>query len=581
VRDSKGFVLGTGAAAALIALAAPDVALGEASGAPAPFQVAPVIVTAQKREEAAEKIGMSITAAGGDVLRLRGVDSVADLPRLVPGLTIQQSAFNSTSITLRGVGFFNSDLATPPAVTIYLDEAPLPYPALTKLVAFDLERVEVLEGPQGTLFGQNATGGAVNYIAAKPTETFAAGVDATYGRFDRGLLGGYVSGPIGPHLTARLALQGQWGDGWQESITRPGGRLGRVRELQGRASLDWRPDDAFSSRLTLAVTHDGSDSLAGQFLAARSSIPALAIPGLLTFPVVQKPRAADWTTARPDDNTAFPYASDTNLQHLTWRNDLRLGNGLNLAALTSFARFRLAYGQDADGTPFHVTDGVDRAGKVRTLFQELRLSSVTGGLIWLVGANYEHDDVSDDPLQFVGDNDTSSVFLGVDPQAFADAISYPSRVRATTYAVFGHFDYQAGDQLRLEGAVRFNSDHRTFDNCSDAASEQFAHFWNAFRGGAPPAIHAGDCFTIDPANGFRPVDNVHNVLDQNSASWRAGVDWTPRRNVLLYANASKGYKAGAAPTLAATNVDQFTPVPQESVLAYEAGVKASLFDRRA
>jgi len=110
---------------------------------------------------------------------------VAELTRLVPGLTIQESFFNSTSFTLRGVGFFNSDLATPPAVTVYVDEAPLPYPAMTKLAAFDLERVEVLKGPQGTLYGQNATGGAVNYVAAKPTEVFESGADATYGGFNR------------------------------------------------------------------------------------------------------------------------------------------------------------------------------------------------------------------------------------------------------------------------------------------------------------------------------------------------------------------------------------------------------------
>ncbi|MDB5445508.1 MAG: fyuA 12 [Phenylobacterium sp.] len=567
--------------AAFAVLASVGVARGQEATAPPPYQVHPVIVTAQKREQAADRIGMSITAATDEVLRTRGIDSVADLPRLVPGLTIQQSAYNSTSFTLRGVGFFNSDLATPPAVTIYLDEAPLPYPAMTKLVAFDLERVEVLRGPQGTLFGQNATGGAVNYIAAKPTEVFAAGADAAYGSLNRVLLGGYVSGPIGPRLTARLALQGRRGDAWQQSITRPGDRLGRIRQLQGRATIEWRPDEAFASRLTLTVTHDGSDSLAGQFIAARTSIAALAVPGLLAFPAVEKPRAADWTPVRPDTNTPFPYASDSNLYHATWRNDLRLGNGLSLTALSSFAEFRLAYGQDTDGAPFHVSEGIDRDGKVSTVFQELRLSSAAGRLTWLVGANYDHDNVSDDPLQLFADNDVSRVFLGVDPQAVADVSSLPSRLRATTYAIFGHFDYQATEQLRLEGAVRFNSDHRTFDNCSDAGSEDFARFWNAFRGGAPPATRVGDCFTIDPANDFRPVANVHRVLDQNSIPWRAGVDWTPDRDLLVFVNVSQGFKAGAAPTLGASTVAQFTPVPQESLLAYEAGVKASLFDRRA
>ena len=103
-------------------------------------QIKEIVVTAEKWEQSANTVGMSITAATGEVLRDRGITSVMDLTRLVPDLTIQQSSFNSTSFTLRGVGFYNSDLATPPAVTVYVDEAPLPYPAMTKLVAFDLAR---------------------------------------------------------------------------------------------------------------------------------------------------------------------------------------------------------------------------------------------------------------------------------------------------------------------------------------------------------------------------------------------------------------------------------------------------------
>jgi outer membrane receptor protein involved in Fe transport len=164
-------------------------------------------------------------------------------------------------------------------VTVYVDEAPLPYPAMTKLAAFDLARVEVLKGPQGTLFGENATGGAVNYIAAKPTRTFSAGVDASYGNFGRLRLGGFVAGPINDRLGFRLALQGRFGGPWQQSTTRPGDGLGRISELQGRATLDWRPSGALASRLTLTLTHDGSESEAGQFIAPQITIPALS-PGV-------------------------------------------------------------------------------------------------------------------------------------------------------------------------------------------------------------------------------------------------------------------------------------------------------------
>src|SRR5262245_356158 len=167
------------AKASLLALAIPSAAHAQDAATTSADQVEEIVVTAFKREQSVNTVGISITAATGEVLRLRDITSVADLTRLVPGLTIQDSGFNSTSFTLRGVGFFNSDLSTPPAVTVYVDEAPLPYPAMTKLAAFDLARVEVLKGPQGTLFGQNATGGAVNYIAAKPTEVFEAGADVT------------------------------------------------------------------------------------------------------------------------------------------------------------------------------------------------------------------------------------------------------------------------------------------------------------------------------------------------------------------------------------------------------------------
>src|ERR1700679_3677521 len=119
-----GFVIAFAVLASFI-----EGARGQEASAITTGQVEEVIVTAQKQEQSTNDVGMSITAATGDTLRDRGIDSVEDLTKLVPGFTVQESGFDSTSYTLRGVGFFNSDLATPPAVTVYVDEAPLPYPA--------------------------------------------------------------------------------------------------------------------------------------------------------------------------------------------------------------------------------------------------------------------------------------------------------------------------------------------------------------------------------------------------------------------------------------------------------------------
>jgi iron complex outermembrane recepter protein len=539
-----------------------------------------ITVTAQKREEPASSVGMSITAVEAKVLEERGIDSVAELTQLVPGFTVQQSSFNSTSFTLRGVGFFNSDLATPPAVSVYLDEAPLPYPAMTKLAAFDLARVEVLKGPQGTLYGQNATGGAVNYIAAAPSQSFESGMNATYGRFNRATLGGFVSGPITDGLEARFALQGQRGDAWQNSVTEPRARLGRTRELQGRGTLQWHPAETFSSRLTLTVTYDGSDSQAAQFVGAAPTVPALAVPGLTTYPIVEQPRAADWSRLRSDTLTAFPYSSDTTLLHAAWRNDWRVAGDIKLTSLTSYARLHLAYGQDPNGSPFHLNEVIDRDGHISSFHQEIRAEGGFHEMRWLLGANYAHDLVRDKPLELFPDYDLSHIFQGIDPEAYADASLLLGRMEADTYAVFGRVEYPLVDQLTVEGSVRYNSDRRTFDNCGVALTTHFTRYWNLFRGGAQPATQVGDCYVIDPANGFQPVTNVHNVLDQDSVSWRAGVNWAWRTDQLLYANVSKGYKAGAAAVLAASTVAQFEPVRQESLLAYEVGFKASLFERR-
>jgi outer membrane receptor protein involved in Fe transport len=133
-----------------------------------------IIVTANKREETLSKVGLTVTALSGEQLAERGVTSLQDLASVVPGLSFTASSTNTPVLTLRGVGFNDNSLGIYPAVSVYTDQAPLPFPVYGMHSAYDLERIEVLKGPQGTLFGENSTGGAINYVAAKPTNTFAA-----------------------------------------------------------------------------------------------------------------------------------------------------------------------------------------------------------------------------------------------------------------------------------------------------------------------------------------------------------------------------------------------------------------------
>src|SRR5258706_12045354 len=220
--------------------------------------VGEIIVTAQKREQKLSDVGMAITAVTGEQLAKRGVTDVVGLTKIEPSLQFARSGYGTPVYTLRGVGYFDQSLSATSAVAIYQDEVAYTYPVMTKGALLDLERVEVLRGPQGTLYGQNATGGAVNFIAARPTSIFAAGFDANYGRFNDVDLSGFVSGPLSPTLNARLALRLQEGGAWQKSNTRQD-TLGDKDNKFGRLLLDWRPTDNFTATLNINGWTDNTE----------------------------------------------------------------------------------------------------------------------------------------------------------------------------------------------------------------------------------------------------------------------------------------------------------------------------------
>ncbi|HKR93035.1 TonB-dependent receptor plug domain-containing protein, partial [Novosphingobium sp.] len=193
---------------AAFAAVQPSEQASKTAPAPAPEgSVEEIVVTAQKRSESINTVGMSINAASSEQLVKLGVTDISQLAKIVPGFAYNVTAFGLPVYTIRGVGYQESSLAAGPAVSVYVDEVPLPYAAQTLGAPLDLERVEVLKGPQGTLFGSNATGGAINYIAAKPTDSLSYGGRVSYGRFNTADLSGFVSGPLTSTLNARLAVR--------------------------------------------------------------------------------------------------------------------------------------------------------------------------------------------------------------------------------------------------------------------------------------------------------------------------------------------------------------------------------------
>lgn len=528
-----------------------------------------IIVTANKREQSINDVGLTITALGANALQERQIQSSDDIAKAVPGLTYTNSANNTPVYTLRGVGFYDTSLGSYPANSVYLDQVPLPFPILTNLTAFDLQRIEVLKGPQGTLFGQNSTGGAINYIAAKPTDAFTAGADLTYGRFNDVIGNVFVSGPLGATLKARLAVRGERADEWQRSYTRDA-KNGKIRQLAGRFLLDWEPSDTLNFELNLNAWHDGSDPQAVQYYRFNQQAVSNTQP-VLDYP--RSPlnsRSADWSP----ENAMY---GRRNLQQAALRGDWEFAAGVSLTSITAYTHFKERGEMDQDGTALSDIDLDPYKGKIRSFSQELRVSNGSGtGLRWVVGANYSHDAVDYDERLLYANSSAFYNFGIISSQNY-------SIQRMNNYAGFANVEYDISPMLTVKGGIRYTQSNRTAEICNhDGGDGATAALFTAFSrllSGDPnrPALGLNDCFQLD-AN-FLNGTPYFGTLKENNTSWRVGVDYKPSDDLLFYVNVAKGYKAGGFGNLNASSTLQYTPATQESILNYEGGFKVSMMDK--
>lgn len=539
-----------------------------------------IVVTANKREQNLNDVGMTITALSGDVLSQKRISTMEDLSSAIPGLVYASSTANTPILTIRGVGFNESTLAVYPAVSVYLDEAPLPFPVMGMHTAFDVQRVEVLKGPQGTLFGQNSTGGAINFVANKPTDSFEAGLTLGYGRFDQIEGNGYISGPLGEKVGARLAFTALKSDDWQKSASRPGDTNGSSEYYAGRLILDFEPSDSARFSLNLNAWQDKSDPQAQQHIAVRAKNETDRNPPIIfAQPLTEeKARAADWsTTAEPKGNSKQFQAA--------LRGDFDLSDDITLTTLTNYVHYTRNNVNDSDGLPIILGDLQEIDGKINTFTQELRLANnPSNALRWLVGANYEHSKAREFQW-FKFDNLTSSRASTL----YINSVYGLLKQKVDSVGVFGSLEFDATDKLTLKASVRYTDTSNDSSNCQlDTGDGLMAKLFNALGGNAifnptgkafTPLVTGGGCTALDFDGA--PGMPYEKKLSEDNVSWRIGLDFKASDDVLFYALASRGYKAGSFPSLpAASTWNQLLPVTQESVTAYEAGLKATMMDRK-
>lgn len=533
-----------------------------------------IIVTAQKRNQRINDVPLAITAIGGKDLERQGIRETADLANLVPSFTVQTSAFDVPVYFIRGIGFADTVANASPTVTVYVDEVPLPYSAMARGALLDVDRVEVLKGPQGTLFGENATGGAVNYIAAKPTTTLHYGASLSYGRFNNVNADGYISAPLTDTLGIRVAAQRLQQDDWQYSTTRNDTR-GQKDFLNGRAIVTWKPASAVAFNLSVQAWRDRSDTQSPQFFRATPQSPngnPVALAALAAaVPAPDNDRATDWDPgSRKARNNRFV--------QVALRSTLDLSPTTSLTSITAYSDFRLLQPIAADGLAFRLQFFTEHT-TVKHFSQELRLAGSIPRVQWLIGGNYEHDRNTD-----VNQNDLTSTNNSLFGIEFDSATLYNNNPHINTASAFSSVEYKLTDALTGRGSARYTSSRDSHLGCvADGGDGELGAglgILSTILSGSPTTISPGQCATLSSST-FKPVGLVAASLNQQNFSWRTGLDWKLAKHTMLYANVAKGYKAGSFSSVPAIFDLQLTPVTQESVLAYETGMKTNLLGNRA
>lgn len=298
---------------------------------------------------------MAVTVFTGDDIREQRLGQPIDLAAQTPNLNINETFGNSiTNVSIRGLGLNDYAVNNNPAAGIYIDEVYLVSPAMLGFQLFDLERVEVLKGPQGTLYGRNTTAGAMKFISRKPTEEYEGYLSADYGRYDHFILEGALGGKIAQGLTGRVAVQtSQRNDGFQLNRA-TGGKVGDIDRTAWRGLLNWKPSGALDILLNIHGGVDKSDTLLVK---------------------------VDNSFTPEDDGIADPYSSaagnDTELDNenygVSLTVNLDLSDALTLTSVTGYEDYERSHDEDRDGSALVHLDGLF-LNDIEQVSQELRLT---------------------------------------------------------------------------------------------------------------------------------------------------------------------------------------------------------------
>lgn len=583
-----------------------------------------IVVTANRRAQAIDDVGLSIQAFSGEQLDNLQVNSTEDLQAVVPSLNVSRGYQGIPIYTLRGIGFNTINLSATSTVGTYQDEVALAYPFMNSGPVYDLERVEVLKGPQGTLYGRNTTGGLVNFISAKPDfGDFSGSIAAEVGSEETLNSEGFLNVPLGDAVAVRAAwrTEDSW-DGWQDSVSRDES-LGEVHRYGGRVTLTAQPIPDMKIELAGNFWINKSDTLAAQAVGftpntdpANGTVFSLFnAPGLPAFVAANagnwQSDTADWApdarrgaTIGRGTGIDQPLEEDSDFIGLRGLLQFDLTPDLSFIALTGFNKVTRDATYDWSGAPYEIL--IQRAqGEVESISQEVRFQGSSGPLEFVVGGYYANDTVVDTNQTLLGENANVGAIRATilqlnllaspfNSQGFtaADVLQSFRTYRdvaefdVETWSVFANADFELSPGLTLTGGLRYTDDTQDYAGCSRDLNGSMLPNVNLFNrafffqvyGAFTAPIAANQCNTFDTDTLTFGI--VESQLAEDNVAWRGALTWEPTADSLLYASVSRGYKSGSTPVNAANVAEQNRPARQEQLTAYEIGTKLSLANRR-
>ncbi|MBB3047157.1 outer membrane receptor protein involved in Fe transport [Litorivivens lipolytica] len=604
-----------GSALALTSLLVAGAAYGQSAADPdrqggfrSRLVVEEVVVRAQRREEDVRDVPIAVTALSGEQLKTLGVADARELGGIVPGLVVSEGGQGAPVYTLRGVGFTDSSYFATPTTAVYLDEVNLPYSIMSKGAIFDVEQVEVLKGPQGTLFGRSTTGGAINFIANKPTTELSAGLTSTFSRFETRDIEGFVSGPLFDGFNYRLAARDiEREEGWQYSNTDKSREHGQQDRSAFRLALEWEPSAALSFYLVGSRWRDRSDAQAGQPIAlvpqnpyAEDENSPLVADSVRDYPYVSRDtennRSAEWCSGHPDcvrsDGRPMDFQLDETFEQISLQSRWYISENLQLDLLGSYTELVSDDSEIPTGAfnQRHAELGVDVVMEVVDFEARLSGSNDSESLRWLLGYHSTPRDEVDEYLHLIMSGTASVVFpapvveqslLGTEYYFSVAELDYESR------APYANVEWQFAETLKLVVGARYTEEERYFSGCSGAkepTSGMYVLFQSlatqraAEAGTTPETVDINGCFSVGEGG---EVGAYEETLEETSLSYRAVLDWTPADEALLYTSYTRGFKSGSFPLFQTSDHAQLEAVKQEQVDAYELGAKVDVWDRKA